>query len=85
MSRRMTELEKAAHRQVCKILNQTGYSPYTRWFENFALHLVDDPDFVGATDMKNGIIYLNKGLSKESLPVVVRHEILHNALKQPLT
>ena len=76
----MTREELAAKNQIIKILQKEQYGRYAKLMEKFFIELTSRPDIIGAVNLQNGVMILNRGLDESQISVVVRHEIMHQYL-----
>ncbi len=80
---KMTDLEKAAKRQIQDILNKQGYPTYSRLLDKLDVKLIDtqkQPGVIAYLVVDKAVIYLNPGLNIDQVSTIVRHEILHEYL-----
>ena len=75
----MTRLERGTRYAIAKFLNQQGYPRYADIFMKYELHFHNPRrPFAAMVDTDKGIIYINPTIDdKETLSVLIRHEILH--------
>ena len=79
----MTDLEKAAKKQIQDILNKQGYPTYSRLLDKLDVKLIDtqkQPGAIAYLVVDKAVIYLNPGLNIDQVSTIVRHEILHEYL-----
>ena len=81
MSRIMTEEELATKDQLFDLLGKQGYKTYAQLFDQFALHLTEDPGVIAYMIPDKGIIVINRFLMLRQLSTILRHEILHQYLE----
>lgn len=77
----MTAEERKAHYLLGQKLKTEGYPTYAKIFNRFHFNFTSDPGVIAFMRPNQGIIVMNRGISADQAPVLVRHEILHDYLK----
>ena len=80
----MTKEDFAYKQEAIDILREGGYKTYANLLNLFDVNVTSDPDIAAAVDINKGRILINRGVPREAVSTLLRHEILHRWLEHNL-
>lgn len=80
----MTKEDFAYKQEAIDILREGGYKTYANLLNLFDVNVTSDPDIAAAVDINKARILINRGVPREAVSTLLRHEILHRWLEHNL-
>lgn len=80
----MTKEDFAYKQEAIDILREGGYKTYANLLNLFDVNVTNDPDIAAAVDINKARILINRGVPREAVSTLLRHEILHRWLEHNL-
>lgn len=77
----MTKEDFAYKQDAIDILREGGYKTYANLLNLFDVNVTSDPDIAAAVDISKARILINRGVPREAVSTLLRHEILHRWLE----
>lgn len=77
----MTKEDFAYKQEAIDILREGGYKTYANLLNLFDVNVTSDPNIAAAVDINKARILINRGVPREAVSTLLRHEILHRWLE----